>query len=277
MAAKKKTVQELRKEYVQAKIATNSSSKDPAKLRKNFNAKAATVQGRTEIAQILGVAGTPQAKMLRATLRNFPTASTGAASTGPASTGPASTGAASTGAASTGNKKTVAGYVPGYKGVVNNPNLPSNNFASSAVVSSTSKYGVDITPIKGKVSESIGTVGKKYDTSGQKTTVIPQGKTPVVTDLGSSLRGMQGASGFDPSKKNVVRAALVTGGVAAIQSAVPVIARIKAAEAAKALAKFDYYGSAAGTSRVPTPSSLIKQNEKELAKRALNFYKNLTK
>ena len=263
MAAKKKTVQELRKEYVQAKIATNSSAKDPAKLRKNFNAKAATVQGRTEIAQTLGVAGTPQAQMLRATLRNFPTASTGAASTG---------------AASTGNKKTVAGYVPGYKGVVNNPNLPSNNFASSAVVSSTSKYGVDITPIKGKVSESIGTVGKKYDTSGQKTTVIPQGKTPVVTDLGGSLRGMQGPSGFDPSKKNVVRAALVTGGVAAIQSAVPVIARIKAAEAAKTAAtKFDYYGSASGTSRVPTPSSLMKQNQKELTKRAFDFYKNLTK
>ena len=263
MAAKKKTVQELRKEYVQAKIATNSSSKDPAKLRKNFNAKAATVQGRTEIAQVLGVAGTPQAQMLRATLRNFPTASTGAASTG---------------AASTGNKKTVAGYVPGYKGVVNNPNLPSNNVASSAVVSSTSKYGVDITPIKGKVSESIGIVGKKYDTSGQKTTVIPQGKTPVVTDLGGSLRGMQGPSGFDPSKKNVARAVLATAGVAAIQSAVPVIARIKAAEAAKTAAtKFDYYGSAAGTSRVPTPASLIKQNQKELTKRAFNFYKNLTK
>ena len=268
MAAKKKTLQELRKEYVQAKIATNSSAKDPAKLRKNFNAKAATVQGRTEIAQVLGVAGTPQAQMLRATLRNFPTASTGAASTG----------AASTGAASTGNKKTVVGYVPGYKGVVNNPNLPSNNVASSAVVSSTSKYGVDITPIKGKVSESIGIVGKKYDTSGRKTTVIPQGKTPVVTDLGGSLRGMQGASGFDPSKKNVARAVLATAGVAAIQSAVPVIARIKAAEAAKATAtKFDYYGSAAGTSRVPTPSSLMKQNQKELTKRAFNFYKNLTK
>ena len=263
MAAKKKTLQELRKEYVQAKIATNSSAKDPAKLRKNFNAKAATVQGRTEIAQVLGVAGTPQAQMLRATLRNFPTASTGAASTG---------------AASTGNKKTVVGYVPGYKGVVNNPNLPSNNVASSAVVSSTSKYGVDITPIKGKVSESIGIVGKKYDTSGRKTTVIPQGKTPVVTDLGGSLRGMQGASGFDPSKKNVARAVLATAGVAAIQSAVPVIARIKAAEAAKATAtKFDYYGSAAGTSRVPTPSSLMKQNQKELTKRAFNFYKNLTK
>ena len=257
MAAKKKTLQELRKEYVQAKIATNSSSKDPAKLRKNFNAKAATVQGRTEIAQVLGVAGTPQAKMLRATLRNFPTASTGAASKG--------------------NEKTVVGYVPGYKGVVNNPNLPSNNVATSAVVSSTSKYGLDITPIKDKVSESFGLVGKKYDTSGQKSTVIPQGKTPVVTDLGGSLRGMQGPSGFDPSKKNVVRAVLATAGVAAIQSAVPVIAKIKAAEAAKALAKFDYYGSAAGTSTAPTPASLIKQNQKELTKRALNFYKNLTK
>lgn len=100
MAAKKKTIQETRKEYVQAKIATNSASKNPAKLRQEFNTKAATVKGRTEIIQTLGVAGTPQAQMLRATLRNFPTASTGAS-------------------------KPV---------VTNNVNLPSNNSASSAVI-----------------------------------------------------------------------------------------------------------------------------------------------
>lgn len=100
MAAKKKTLQETRKEYVQAKIATNSASKNPAKLRQEFNTKAATVKGRTEIVQTLGVAGTPQAQMLRATLRNFPTASTGAS-------------------------KPV---------VTNNVNLPSNNSASSAVI-----------------------------------------------------------------------------------------------------------------------------------------------
>jgi hypothetical protein len=100
MAAKKKTVQETRKAYVQAKIATNSASKTPAKLRKEFNTKAATVKGRTEIVQTLGVAGTPQAKMLRATLRSFPTASTGAS-------------------------KPV---------VTNNVNMPSNNSDSSAVV-----------------------------------------------------------------------------------------------------------------------------------------------
>ena len=100
MAAKKKTVQETRKAYVQAKIATNSASKNPAKLRQEFNAKVASVKGRTEIVQTLGVAGTPQAQMLRATLRSFPTASTGAS-------------------------KPV---------VTNNVNMPSNNSDSSAVV-----------------------------------------------------------------------------------------------------------------------------------------------
>lgn len=100
MAAKKKTVQETRKAYVQAKIATNSAAKNPAKLRQEFNAKAATVKGRTEIVQTLGVAGTPQAQMLRATLRSFPTASTGASK-------PA---------------------------VTNNVNMPQNNSDLSAVV-----------------------------------------------------------------------------------------------------------------------------------------------
>lgn len=260
MAAKKKTVQEIRKEYVKAKVATNSASKNPAKLRKDFNTKAATVKGRTEIAQVLGVAGTPQAQMLRATLRNFPTTSTGAASTG---------------ATSTNKDKPVVtnkGYSPG---IANNVNMPSNNAASSAVVSSASKYGVNLTPLTGKVSESIGFAYKKYDTSGRKTLSLPEkGKAPIVTDLGASLRGMQGQSGFDPSTKNVVRAAGAAVGIGAIQTAIPALARMKAAQTA---AGFDYYGSAAGSSSAPTPQSLIKQNEKELAKRALNFYKNLVK
>jgi hypothetical protein len=255
MAAKKKTVQEIRKEYVKAKVATNSASKDPAKLRQDFNTKAATVKGRTEIAQVLGVAGTPQAQMLRATLRSFPTASTSGAST---------------------NKDkpvvTNRGYSPG---IANNVNMPSNNAASSAVVSSASKYGVNLTPLTGKVSESIGFAYKKYDTSGRKTLSLPEkGKAPIVTDLGASLRGMQGQSGFDPSTKNVVRAAGAAVGIGAIQTAIPALARMKAAQTA---AGFDYYGSAAGSSSAPTPQSLIKQNEKELAKRALNFYKNLVK
>lgn len=255
MAAKKKTVQETRKQYVQAKIATNSASKDPAKLRKDFNTKAATVKGRTEIVQTLGVAGTPQAQMLRATLRNFPTASTAGAST---------------------NKDKPVVTNKGYgTGIANNVNMPSNNAASSAVVSSTSKYGVNLTPLTGKVSESIGFAYKKYDTSGRKTLALPdKGKAPIVTDLGASLRGMQGQSGFDPSTKNVVRAAGAAVGIGAIQTAIPALARMKAAQTA---AGFDYYGSAAGSSSAPTPQSLIKQNEKELAKRAFNFYKNLTK
>jgi len=259
MAAKKKTVQEIRKEYVKAKVATNSASKNPAKLRQDFNTKAATVKGRTEIAQVLGVAGTPQAQMLRATLRNLPTASTG---------GTPDTGKPGTGKPVVTNK----GYSPG---IANNVNMPSNNAASSAVVSSTSKYGVNLTPLTGKVSESIGFAYKKYDTSGRKTLSLPEkGKAPIVTDLGASLRGMQGQSGFDPSTKNVVRAAGAAVGIGAIQTAIPALARMKAAQTA---AGFDYYGSAAGSSSAPTPQSLIKQNEKELAKRALNFYKNLVK
>jgi len=266
MAAKKKTLQELRKEYVQAKIATNSSAKDPAKLRKNFNAKAATVQGRTEIAQVLGVAGTPQAQMLRATLRNFPTTQTGSKT----DTTKVDTSKVDTTKSVVTNK----GYIPGYVGVVNNVAAASNNAASSALIAS-SKYGVNITPLTGKVAESIGTVGKKYDTSGQKTTVIPTGKAPIVTDLGGSLRGMQGPSGFDPSTKNTVRAATAVAAVAALQSAAPaIIARLKTSSTVSGL---DYYGSNAGSSLPKVPDSLTKQNTKELAKRAFKFYKNLNK
>lgn len=259
MAAKKKTVQEIRKAYVKAKVATNSASKDPAKLRKDFNTKAASVKGRTEIAQVLGVGGTPQAQMLKATLRSFPT---------PQTVSKPDTGKPDTGKPVVTNK----GYGTG---IVNNVNMPSNNAASSAVVSSTSKYGVNLTPIVGKVSESLGLVGKKYDTSGRKTLSLPKPKTPVVKTPELSLRGMQGGGKyFNDSKLSLALAVSAPIAIAATQTAIPALIRMKAAQTA---AGFDYYGSAAGTSRVPTPQSLVKQNEKELAKRALNFYKNLVK
>lgn len=56
--------------------------------------------------------------------------------------------------------------------------------------------------------ESYGIPGKSYAVppKATKTLNIPKSKTPVVTDLGSSLRGMQGQNRFDPSIKNTVRA-----------------------------------------------------------------------
>lgn len=239
MAAKKETVQETRKQYVQAKIATNSTSKDPAKLRQDFNTKATTVKGRTEIAQVLGVAGTPQAQMLRATLRNLPTASTGTASTGTAK--PVVT-----------NK----GYSPG---IVNNVNVPSNNVASSAVVPSTSKYGVNLTPIEGKVSESIGFAYKKYDTSGQKTLSLPEPKTPVITNSMDSLRGMQGTGSFNVDQKQALnRSLLVLGGVMG---------------ASGALGSPSYYQKLEGAIKIKDAAKATRDAKKA----ALNFYKNLGK
>ena len=65
--------------------------------------------------------------------------------------------------------------------------------------------------------ESLGLPGKTYDKPSYavKTLSLPQPNTPVVRDSGSSLRGMQGQGSFDPSTKNVVRAALAAGSVGA--------------------------------------------------------------
>lgn len=243
MAAKKKTLQETRKEYVQAKIATNSASKNPAKLRQEFNTKAATVKGRTEIVQTLGVAGTPQAQMLRATLRNFPTTSTGNASTG---------------AASTNKSKPVVttGYGPG---IANNVNMPSNNSASSAVVSSTSKYGVNLTPITGKVSESIGFYGKDYDTSGRKTLSLPKPKTPVIRNSMDSLRGMQGTGSFNVDQKQALTRSLQVLGVVM--------------GASGGLGAPSYYQNLEKTLKIKETAKATRDAKKA----ALNFYKNLNK
>ena len=238
MAAKKKTIQETRKEYVQTKIATNSASKNPARLRKEFNTKAASVKGRTEIIQTLGLAGTPQAQTLRATLRNFPTTSTGSVST---------------------NKSkpvVTTGYGPG---IANNVNMPSNNSASSAVVSSTSKYGVDITPITGKVSESIGFYGKKYDTSGQKTLSLPKPKTPVIRNSMDSLRGMQGTGSFNVDQKQALTRSLQTLGVVM--------------GASGALGAPSYYQKLERALKVKEAAKATRDAKKA----ALNFYKNLVK
>jgi hypothetical protein len=177
MAAKKKTVQEIRKEYVKAKVATNSASKDPAKLRQDFNTKAATVKGRTEIAQVLGVAGTPQAQMLRATLRSFPTASTSGAST---------------------NKDkpvvTNRGYSPG---IANNVNMPSNNAASSAVVkrvdpgytpsypSSTKSSGNQTNPLVKKFDKFVGDL-----TGANQIMKAINSNSSVVSRVGTAAKGL---------------------------------------------------------------------------------------
>jgi hypothetical protein len=65
--------------------------------------------------------------------------------------------------------------------------------------------------------EGFGLPGKTYNVPSYavKTLSLPQPNTPVVRDSGSSLRGMQGQGSFDPSTKNVVRAALAAGSVGA--------------------------------------------------------------
>jgi hypothetical protein len=63
--------------------------------------------------------------------------------------------------------------------------------------------------------EGLGLPGKTYNVPSYavKTLSLPQPNTPVVRDSGFSLRGMQGQGSFDPSTKNVVRAALAAGSV----------------------------------------------------------------
>lgn len=243
MAAKKKTVQETRKQYVQAKIATNSASKNPAKLRQDFNTKAATVKGRTEIAQVLGVGGTPQAQMLKATLRNLPAPQTG---------GKPDTGKPDTGKPVVTNR----GYGPG---IANNVNMPSNNAASSAVVPSASKYGVNLTPLTGKVSESIGFAYKKYDTSGRSTLSLPEPKTPVIEDSMNSLKGMQGTGSFNvDQKKAAIQSLLVAGAVSGVASG---------------LGGPSYYQKVEAATKVKDAAKTAR----DVKKAALNFYKNLVK
>lgn len=192
MAAKKKTVQETRKQYVQAKIATNSASKDPAKLRQDFNTKAATVKGRTEIAQVLGVAGTPQAQMLKATLRSFPTASTSGAST---------------------NKDkpvvTNRGYSPG---IANNVNMPSNNAASSAVVKRVDPGYTPSYPSAKKVGDNKNVYG---DTFEEKVALkLEKYKIPVFGRVAGIGRAID-AGDTSGALKKLGKAVLVAGATGA--------------------------------------------------------------
>lgn len=183
MAAKKKTAQEIRKAYVKAKVATNSASKDPAKLRKDFNTKATTVKGRTEIAQVLGVGGTPQAQMLKATLRSFPTSN-------PVNPAQQSLGAIPT------NKPVVTnrGYSPG---IANNVNMPSNNAASSAVVkrvdpgytpsypSSTKSSGNQTNPLVKKFDKFAGDL-----TGANQIMKAINSDSSVVSRVGTAAKGL---------------------------------------------------------------------------------------
>lgn len=198
MAAKKKTVQETRKQYVQAKIATNSASKDPAKLRKDFNTKAATVKGRTEIAQVLGVAGTPQAQMLKATLRSFPTSN-------PVNPAQQSLGAIPT------NKPVVTnrGYSPG---IANNVNMPSNNAASSAVVKRVDPGYTPSYPSAKKVGDNKNVYG---DTFEEKVALkLEKYKIPVFGRVAGIGRAID-AGDTSGALKKLGKAVLVAGATGA--------------------------------------------------------------
>jgi len=274
--AVKKNVQQNRKAFVQAKLGQTGVEATPeqrAKLRERFNTLSQTKEGRTKIAKALLPGGTAaERKALKSSIRSTQT---------------------NTGSTNKDTNKVVT--IPGMGGVQNNVDIPVGSAATSAFIPNAMttkdmRYSPGATagtkpvvpssktvliPITNNVKESFGIPGKTYATSGQKTLALPdKGKTPIVTDLGTSLRGMQGQNSFDPSVKNTVRAASAAVGVAAIQSAIPAIMRVKAANRS---AGFDYYGSNVGQASAKTPSSLTKQNTVELAKRALKFYKNLNK
>ena len=122
--AVKKNIQKSRKAFVQAKLKQTGIEATPeqkAKLRERFNTLSQSKEGRTKIVKVLGVAGTPQAQILRATLRNFPTTQTGSKT----DTTKVDTSKVDTTKSVVTNK----GYNPG---IANNVNIPSNNSASSA-------------------------------------------------------------------------------------------------------------------------------------------------
>jgi len=136
--AVKKNLQQSRKAFVQAKLGQTGVEATPeqkAKLRERFNTLSQTKQGRTKIAQALLPTGTAeQRKTLKASIRP---PKTGTSTTGTSTTGTSTTGTSTTGTSTTG--KTNVGYVPGYKGIINNPSLPSNNYSSSTTVPSATK------------------------------------------------------------------------------------------------------------------------------------------
>lgn len=224
-----KSRKETRKAFVQARLAATGKEATPeqlAKFRQRFQTLTQTAEGRTRIAQVVLPGGTAsERKTFKQSLR-------------PTKTGSTETGSTETGSAETGPTKiSSSGYVPGYFGVSKNSGNRTTEYSLEQIrnknlVSSTSyqpqptgKYSNLFIAGKSPVpKEGFGLPGKTYvaPSNAVKTLSLPQPKTPVVRDSGSSLRGMQGQGGFDPSTKNVVRAALAASSVAALSKGISV-------------------------------------------------------
>ena len=226
-----KSRKETRKAFVQARLAATGKEATPeqlAKFRQRFQTLTQTAEGRTRIAQVVLPGGTAsERKTFKQSLR------------------PTETGSTETGSA----KISSSGYVPGYVGVPKGSGNRTTEYSLEQIrnknlVSSTSyqpqptgKYSNLFIAGKSPVpKEGFGLPGKTYvaPSNAVKTLSLPQSNTPVVHDLGSSLRGMQGSAGFDPSTKNVVRAALAASSVAALSkgiSVAPSVVRLMKEEA----------------------------------------------
>ena len=128
MAAKK-----TRQQFVQARLKTTGKEPTPelkAKLRERFNTLSQTKEGRTKIAKALLPSGSAaERKALKSSIRPPKTSTT-----------------PSTTPSTTTTTKSAVGYVPGYKGIINNPSLPSNNYSSSTTVPSAVKTTTTTTP-----------------------------------------------------------------------------------------------------------------------------------
>ena len=131
--AVKRNVQQNRKAFVQAKLGQTGVEATPeqrAKFRERFNTLSQTKEGRTKIAQALLPSGSAaERKALKSSIRPPKTSTT-----------------PSTTPSTTTTTKSAVGYVPGYKGIINNPSLPSNNYSSSTTVPSAVKTTTTTTP-----------------------------------------------------------------------------------------------------------------------------------
>ena len=160
--AVKKNLQQSRKAFVQAKLGQTGVEATPeqkAKLRERFNTLSQTKEGRTKIAQALLPSGTAeQRKALKTSIR------------------PPKTGTSTTGTSTTG--KTNVGYVPGYKGIINDPSLPSNNYSSSTTVPSAVKTTTTTTPRTTTTTTSVPQSNAFKSFGPTQTTKTTTTKTP---------------------------------------------------------------------------------------------------
>ena len=122
-----------RQQFVQARLKATGEEPTPelkAKLRERFNTLSQTKEGRTKIAKALLPSGSAaERKALKSSIRPPKTSTT-----------------PSTTPSTTTTTKSAVGYVPGYKGIINNPSLPSNNYSSSTTVPSAVKTTTTTTP-----------------------------------------------------------------------------------------------------------------------------------